>query len=43
MGMAATLVMWPGAFEQIFGIPFLEKLHMKFDFRWPSGFWEQDV
>ena len=31
MGMAAILVMWLGPFEQTF---------VKFDFDWPSGFWE---
>ena len=33
------MVMWPGTFEQIF-IPHISwRLHMKFGFNWPSGFW----
>ena len=38
MGMATILVMWPGPFEQ--NMPW--RLHMKFGFNRPSGFWEDD-
>ena len=42
MGMVAILVMWPGSFEQTHS-PIPRKLHVKFDFDWPSGFWGEDV
>ena len=36
------MVMWPGAFEQIF-IPHISwRLHIKFDFNRPNGFWEKE-
>ena len=44
MGMAAILVMWPRPFEQFFfPLSHTEKLHMKYDFDWPSGFWGEGV
>ena len=43
MGMAAILVMWPWPFEQTFVPPIPQKLHMKFEFDWPNGFWGEDV
>ena len=36
--MAATLVMWPGAFEKSFRSPIPRWLRMKFDFNRPSGY-----
>ena len=40
MGMAAILVMWPGLFWTNFRSPVSKRLHMKFGFKWPSGFRE---
>ena len=42
MGMAATLVMWPGLIYINFHSPFQWKLHANFGFNWPSGFREED-
>ena len=39
MGMAAILVIWPGSFGQNFRSPIPWRLHMKFNFDWPSSFW----
>ena len=38
MGMVSILVTWTDLHS-----PIQLKLHMKFGFDWPSGFWEEDV
>ena len=43
MCMVAILVRWPISFEQTFIPPIPLRLHMKFGFDWPSGFWGEDV
>ena len=43
MGVAAIFVMWPRCREQTFVPPYPRRLHIKFDFDPPSGFWEDDV
>ena len=42
MCMVAILVICPGPFEQFF-VPVSKRLHMKFDFDWPSSFRGEDV
>ena len=37
MDMAAMLIMWPGSLEETIVPPIPWRLHMKFDFDWPSG------
>ena len=38
MDMATILVMAPGLFTKNIGSPFLQMLHIKFRFDWPSEF-----
>ena len=39
MGIAAIYIMWGISFRS----PYPLRIHMKFGFDWPSGFWSEDV
>ena len=43
MGVVAILVKWPRCGDQTFVPPNPFRLHVKFGFGWPSGFWGEDV
>ena len=40
LSMAAILVMWHWIIYINFRSPFPRRIHIKFGFDWPSGFWE---
>ena len=42
MGVAAILVMWPKYYIYILA-NIIRSLHIKFEFNWPCGFWENYV
>ena len=43
MGMVAISVMWPRCGEKNFCFPYLLRLHVKFGFDLPNGFWREDL